>query len=37
MVFTVIRDAFDLERNLMAVCPEWDLACTCALHVRDHQ
>ncbi|XP_006460529.1 hypothetical protein AGABI2DRAFT_220564, partial [Agaricus bisporus var. bisporus H97] len=26
MVFTVIRDAFDLERNLMAVCPEWDLA-----------
>jgi len=26
MVYTVVRDAFDIEKHLMGVCPEWHKA-----------
>lgn len=30
MVYTTIRDALDIERQLMNVCPEWHRASECA-------
>lgn len=30
MVYTIIRDALDIERHLMNVCPEWHRASECA-------